>query len=219
MDNGSSLAELTLAEFSEKLASGEPVPGGGSASAIAGSFAASLLAMVARLSLDRPKYEAYQSSIRHALEVADDTRRRLLKLADADARAYSHFSRAMKLPKETAEQQQERTDATRQAAREAAEVPLQVARACAALLDEIEVLAGRSNVNAASDLDVAARLAAAAARGAAVNVLVNLPHVGDQRLVGIMTADVGDLVHRVERTVLQVAQRVARGGLREPEPA
>jgi formiminotetrahydrofolate cyclodeaminase len=90
---------------------------------------------------------------------------------------------------------------------------------CALLLEQIESMAGRSNVNAASDLEVAARLCTAAARGAASNVLVNLPYVDDQRFTGITTAEVGELLHAVERNVLEVAQRVARGGLREPEPA
>lgn len=213
------LAELTLTEFTDLLGSDEPVPGGGSASAVTGSLAASLLAMVARLSIDRPKYEPYAATNARALDAAERARARLLELADEDAHAYAGFSAALKLPKETDEQREQRTDALRQAARSAAEVPLTIARECAALLEQIESMAGRSNVNAASDLEVAVRLGAAAARGAASNVLVNLPHVGDQRFVGITTAEVGDLLHEVERIVSQVAQRVARGGLRDPEPA
>jgi methenyltetrahydrofolate cyclohydrolase len=217
-DRGS-LADLSLAEFSERLASDEPVPGGGSASAIAGSFAASLLAMVARLSLDRPRYEPYRRTNSHALEHAERARRRLLELADEDAVAYGRFAAALKLPKESEEQQQQRISAMKEAARNASDVPLEVLRECAVLLSEIETAAGRSNLNAASDLEVAARLCTAAGRGAAANVLVNLPHVGDQRFVGITTAEVGELVHGMERNVSQVAQRVARGGLREPESA
>jgi methenyltetrahydrofolate cyclohydrolase len=213
------LAELSLTDFSDRLASAEPVPGGGSASAIAGSLAASLLAMVARLSIDRPKYEPYAATNARALEAAERARVRLLDLADEDARAYAGFSAALKLPKETDEQREARDEALRQAARSASEVPLIIARECAAILEQVESMAGRSNVNAASDLEVAARLATAAARGATSNVLVNLPHVGDQRFVGITTAEVGDLLHTVERNVSQVAQRVARGGLREPESA
>ena len=103
MDGASdSLAGLTLSEFSERLASAEPVPGGGSASAIAGSFAASLLAMVARLSVDRPKYAAYQTTHARALATGERGRAVLLELADADARAYAGFAAARKLPKETA---------------------------------------------------------------------------------------------------------------------
>ena len=87
-------ASLTLAEFSARLASAEPVPGGGSASAIAGSIAASLLAMVARLSLDRPKYEPYRATNERALETAEAARVRLLALAEDDAVAYAAFSAA-----------------------------------------------------------------------------------------------------------------------------
>ena len=82
-----SLAALTLTDFSDVLASAEPVPGGGSASAIAGSFAGSLLAMVARLSVDRPKYAAYQMTHGRALATGEHARTVLLELADVDARA------------------------------------------------------------------------------------------------------------------------------------
>ncbi|HEV3485919.1 MAG TPA: cyclodeaminase/cyclohydrolase family protein, partial [Vicinamibacterales bacterium] len=136
---------MTLAEFSERLASAEPVPGGGSASAVVGSIAAALVEMVARLSLDRPKYEQYRATNERALATAQAARSRLLALADEDARAYAGFAAARKMPRETREEDDARTRATRAAARESSDAPMAVVRECARLLEEISTLAGRSN--------------------------------------------------------------------------
>ena len=209
-------ASLTLAEFSDRLASADPVPGGGSASAIAASIAASLVAMVARLSLDRPKYEPYRATNERALAVAEAARGQLLALADEDARAYGGFAAARKMPHETAEAEAARVSATQVAARDASEVPLGVVRECGRLLEEIAALAGRSNLNAASDLEVAGRLSAAAAHGAAANVMINLPMVGDERYAGGTRLELNTLLRDVDRTLARVAQYVGRGTLRSP---
>lgn len=211
------LAGLTLTQFSERLASNEPVPGGGSASAVAASFAASLLAMVARLSLDRPKYESYRATSERAREAGERGRRVLLELADADAQAYAGFSAARKMAKDTPSEQAAREAATRQAARAATEVPLRVVDECARLIDHISAMAGRSNLNAASDLEVAARLSVAAARGAGANVLINLPMVGDERYAATTTAALEGMFHAIDRAAERVSEIVGGGGLREPE--
>jgi formiminotetrahydrofolate cyclodeaminase len=219
VDAATPFADLTLAEFEERLASAEPVPGGGSASAIAGSLAASLLAMVARLSLDRPKYAAYEATCTRALTTAQSAQVRLLALADDDARAYGGFAAARKMPRETEEQQQAREAATRAAARQSSEIPLAVIRECARVIYEIEAMSGRSNLNAASDLEVAARLAAAAARGAAANVMINLPMVGDESYTDDTMREADQLLENLERATAAVTERVRAGSLREPEPA
>ncbi len=219
MDDDAQYRDLTLSEFSDRLASAQPVPGGGSASALAGSMAAALLAMVSRLSAGRPKYEQYATTHARALEVAEVTRTRLLDLADEDARAYAAFGTARKMPRDTADEQAARDEATHVAARGASEVPLAVVRECARIAYEAEAMAGRSNLNAASDLEVAARLATAAARGAAANVLINLPMVGDDSYSGRLTVEVDDLIENIERAMSATAQRVAGGALREPEQA
>ena len=103
------------------------------------------------------------------------------------------------------------------AARGASEVPLAVVRECARVIIAVEQMAGRSNLNASSDLEVAARLAAAAARGAAANVMINLPSVGDERYAGVTRLEVTQLLERVDRLAAQVSQRVGSGALREPE--
>lgn len=217
MESAARFGDLTLSEFEERLASAEPVPGGGSASAIAGSMAGSLLAMVSRLSTDRPKYAAYAATHGRALVIAERARERLLQLADDDARAYAAFGAARKMPRDTADEQDAREEATRVAARGASEVPLEVARECARIIDEVAAMAGRSNLNAASDLEVAARLAAAAARGAAANVMINLPMVGDETFRGAAVVEIAKLLEGVDRLAAEVSERVATGTLRQPE--
>lgn len=212
-----SYGRLTLSEFSERLASADAVPGGGSAAAVAAGLAASLMVMVARLSQDRPKYEAYAATHARALEEGERARRRFMDLADDDAAAYATFAAAMKLPRDTPQEQAERRTGTQAAARAASEIPLLVVRECHRLVREIEALAGRSNLNAASDLDVAALLAQAAARGARANVLINLPSVGDERYAGATTAELGGHLQEIEATVSRVNQQTLSGHLRSPE--
>jgi formiminotetrahydrofolate cyclodeaminase len=78
-------------------------------------------------------------------------------------------------------------------------------------------MAGRSNLNAASDLEVAARLVAAAAHGAAANAMINLPMIGDERYAGATRATLRGMLNDIDRTLATVSQTINRGGLREPE--
>lgn len=218
MPDGTAFADLTVGEFNERLASAEPVPGGGSASAVAGSLAASLVTMVAELS-KRPKYMEH-ASLHGAVEATGrDLAARLLRLADEDAASYGAFAAALKLPKETDEERATRSAAMRTAARGASEIPLEVLQACFEVVLAAESLAGRCNQNASSDLTVATLLAEAAAKGAAANVRVNLPSVGDQTWATEVEARVTDQLADIARVAASCRSVVASGGLRGPMPA
>lgn len=216
MHAGSPFRDLTVAEFVQRLSSAEPVPGGGSASAIAASLAASLVAMVAALSEGRPKYAAHAALHARAGEAARRQADRLLALADEDADAYAGFAAALKLPRETDEERAARAAATRSAARVAAEVPLRCVEACVEVARLAEVLAGRSNVNAASDLNVAALLAEAGGRGAAANVLVNLPAIGDEAWATEAAEQVRELLAELTRVAAAAREAVQGGEARDP---
>jgi formiminotetrahydrofolate cyclodeaminase len=215
-DDPTRFRDLTLGAFVDRLASAAPVPGGGSASAVAASLAAGLVAMVASLSEGRPRYamhaEVHARAKAAGIELAD----RLLRIADEDAAAYGTFSAAMKLPRDTPEEQELRSAAIRAAARAAAEVPLRCVEACLEVVTAAELLAARCNVNASSDLHVAALLTEAAAQGAAANVRVNLPAVGDPPWAEATSARVDELLVRIGGLCATTHEVVASGETRPP---
>jgi len=211
------LSQLTVGEFMERLASSEPVPGGGSASALAASLGASLISMVAGLSAGRPKYAAYAATLDKCAALGRELADRFLSIADRDADAYAGYAAAMKSPRDTDEQKAARQKAIRAAAKAASEVPLECVQSCAVLVSAAESLAGRSNVNASSDVLVAALLGEAAARGAAENVLINLSATGDDVYAGEKQAEVDALLHEIAALAARTREAVLSGQPREPE--
>jgi len=206
----------SIEEFVDRLASAEPVPGGGAASAVAAALAAGLVSMVASLSRGKAKYEPYLATIERGEAEGRRLADRLLALADEDAAAYAWFGDAMKLPRGTDEEKAVRTAAIGEAALHAAHVPANVLRCCREVVEAAETLAGRSNLNAASDLSVAAHLSAAAAHGAAENIRVNLPFLTDRAAADDLGFRSDETLADVERIARAVRAVVASGALREP---
>jgi formiminotetrahydrofolate cyclodeaminase len=218
VDPSTRFRDLTVASFVERLASSEPVPGGGSAAAVAGSLAAALVAMVTALS-DRPKYAEHAALHAEVGPAARALADRLLELADEDSVAYAGYGAAMRLPKESATERETRSAAIRQAARAASLVPFRTVEACHEVVGLAEAIAGRSNRNASSDLEVAATLALAAAKSAAANVEVNLPAIEDEPAAGNLLARTVGLVDETERMADRVREVVRSGESRAPLPA
>jgi methenyltetrahydrofolate cyclohydrolase len=216
MDTTTRFRDLTVADFVSQLASGEPVPGGGSAAAIAGSLGSALVAMVATLSENRPRYAEHEALLAEtkaaALELAD----RFLTLGDEDAAAYGGFGTAMKLPRDTDEEKAARTAAVRAAARAASDAPFRTVQACLEFVALAEALAGRSNRNASSDLEVSSLMAVAASHAAAANVFVNLPAVGDEAAAQDLLARTESLVDEIDRLAAHTREIVRGGEPREP---
>jgi methenyltetrahydrofolate cyclohydrolase len=193
-DSNTPLSDLSIRELTSRLASREPIPGGGSAAALAGAVGASLVSMVVELSLGRPDAAEHEEALREAGESAGQRRSALLDLAEEDAAAYASVVRARGLPKETEADRERRARALRTAMVEAARVPLRTAELAAEVLELARTVAMIGNRNAVSDAGVAAQLAAASVRGALLNVRINLPHLpADEPLRDSAPADIARL--------------------------
>ncbi len=171
-----SLSSLPLAELVERLASAAPVPGGGSAAAVAGALGASLVGMVAELTIGKAA-EPQRRELGSVRDEAATLRGELLALAQRDADAYDTVMRARRLPKASEEEAATRRHRLDEAMREAAAVPMATARAARGVLELAARIAPIGNPNAISDVGVAAQLSSAAMRGALLNVRINIPYL------------------------------------------
>src|SRR5262245_66226410 len=179
--------------------------------------------MVATLSQGRAKYADHTALHEQAAPIARRYADEFLALADEDAEAYAACAIALKLPREAFADKEFRDQQIRETATVAAEVPLRCVEKCHEVLELAEALAGRSNVNASSDLRVAALLLQAAGHGAAENVLVNLPLIGTnewtqatERRVRELIDDVVAMAARVHDTVTSGERRGAPDAIPEP---
>ncbi len=179
------LMALSARGFVDEVSSESPAPGGGSVAALAGSLAAALSAMVANLTVGKKGYESAWRSMSAMAIKAQALKEQLVRAVDEDTNAFNSVMEAMKLPKNSMEEKKYRDAALQDGYKDAANVPLETARACLEAL-KLSAEAAKGNKNSASDAGVAALMARAGVHGAALNVLINLGAITDAIYVANM---------------------------------
>jgi formiminotetrahydrofolate cyclodeaminase len=187
------LVKLTVEDFIGQLASDNPTPGGGSASALAGAMAAAMVEMACNLTVGREKFRDVEEQLKVVLERAHTLREQMLAAVDEDTEAYNGVSAAYKLPRSTDDEKAERIAAIQAALKQATEIPLRVAQAAMETSQLAMIAIQKSNPNVASDARVARLLADAAREGAIANVEINLGSITDNDFVGRMKDELGGL--------------------------
>ena len=191
------LKEMTLEGFAEAVASLDPVPGGGSVSALAGGLAAALTAMVASLTLKKEKYADLAPLMQSLGTEAGKLQKELLNAVDRDADSYRQVLSAFRLPKSTDDEKQKRAGAIQAAFRHATEVPLQVAETALKVLDMAGTAALKGNQDMVTDAGVGVLMARSAALGALMNAKINLSSLKDRNLVNNLETKIAHLKHTV----------------------
>ncbi len=177
------LTQKPVNTFLDELASSAPAPGGGSAAALGAAIGAALVSMVANLTVGKKKYSDVQADIQRILSQSEALRQKCVQLLENDVAAYTQVSKAYKMPRDTEEEKDARTAAIQDALKGATAVPMELAETCVEVLRLCPESAEKGNVLAVSDVGVAALMAEAALRAAALNVWINLGSIKDEAFV------------------------------------
>ena len=188
------LADKTVTDFLDELASKAPAPGGGSVAALSGALGAALVSMVCNLTLGKKVYADVQDDIEDLLAQSEALRQELTDLLAEDVKAYSGYSAAAKMPRDTEEEKAARSEAMQSALQIATDVPLAIADAAVRVMDLCMPAAEKGNKWAVSDAGVAVLVAEAAVRSAALNVLINLGSLKDKEFAADRRAKLDKLL-------------------------
>jgi formiminotetrahydrofolate cyclodeaminase len=187
------LIEMKLNAFLDKTASSDPVPGGGSISALAAASAAGLVEMVANLTAGGKGFETSKTEMKKISSKAAAFRVKLAGYIDRDSEAYNQVISSYKMPKNNEDEAKARTMAIQAALKYAAEVPLQVASETLKVMSLAEIVLKKGNPNAVTDGLVAVMMARTAILGALYNVKINLKSITDASNVSKLSAQVREM--------------------------
>ncbi len=183
-------SSLSISDFAAKLASDEVPPGGGSTAAVGGLLGAALVEMAINYSLKSPKLvECNELLIAKQADLAR-LHIELTILIDRDALALRGLLGAAGLPATTAEKKQVRTLALQKALKQAADVPLETARACLEVIEIGKAIVAKVDKIVVSDLMAGVAAAHAGITSSLLSTAINLSEIEDEALVSALKGQI-----------------------------
>lgn len=175
-------ADKSCREFTDILASKEPVPGGGGASALVGALGAALGNMVGALTVGKKKYADVEQDVCSLMERITILQADLLALIEKDAEVFAPLAKAYGMPKETPEEAAEKERVMEEALKSASLVPLAIMEKCCQVIDLQAEFAQKGSALAVSDAGTGVIFCKAALQGASLNVFINTKSMKDREL-------------------------------------
>ena len=201
------LIRMSCRDMAYETASESPAPGGGSISAYMGALGAALGTMVANLSAHKRGWDDRWKEFSGYAEQGQTILKELLELVDEDTAAFNAISQAYALPRNSAEEIEERKRAIEKATRYATEVPLRTMRAASKAFPLLKDMALEGNPNSVSDAGVGALAARSAVLGANLNVRINAAGLMDRSAAKAMTdeaAMLAEIAVREETEIINI---------------
>lgn len=196
--------EMTVSEFTSVLASREPVPGGGGASALIGSIGISLGNMVGELTVGKKKYADVEDEIKLLMEKAEKIREDFLALIDGDAEVFAPLAKAYSIPKDDPD----RDSIMEEALNLGCSVPMDIMRKCGEALDVIAELEKKGSQIAISDAGCGATACKAAMRAASLNVFINTKMMKDREAAERLNREADELLDKYNRLADEIFSSV-----------
>jgi glutamate formiminotransferase / formiminotetrahydrofolate cyclodeaminase len=203
------LASMTARGFIELVGARTSAPGGGSVSAMVAALGAGLGAMMGWMSYGSKKFEHLDADMRRIIPPLDSAMKKLIPMIDADTNAFNDYMSAMKMPKNTDEEKQARTQKMQEGLKKAIDVPLGVMRTADKCWDSMVELAKLGNINSSSDLAVGAKSLETGIWGAFKNVEINLPQIEDDKYKESVLKEGNDIMERAKQKLAEVEKTLS----------
>jgi glutamate formiminotransferase/formiminotetrahydrofolate cyclodeaminase len=200
------LTDLPLGNFLDQLGSASPAPGGGSIAALSGACAASLCAMVCRITLGKEKQAESWPNMRDALAEAESQRARLCALVQEDSDAFNAVVAARRLARGTEAERDVRTRVLQEATIHCAKVPLETLEMLGATASVVDRVFSSGDPACVTDAASAAAMTRSGARAAEYNVRINLPGILDETVRSELAARAS----RALSSILAVTARIEK---------
>ena len=202
----SKLISTKLDDFADETASESPAPGGGSIAAYVGALGISLGTMVANLSSHKQGWDERWKEFSDWADKGQYYKNELLKLVDADTKAFNQIMSAFGLSKSTDEEKKVRSQAIQEATKNAIEIPFKVMNLAYESMTVTKAMTEVGNPNSISDAGVGALCARSAVMGAFMNVRINASSYSDKNFV----ADIIAKGAAIEQKAIALEQEIVK---------
>jgi formiminotetrahydrofolate cyclodeaminase len=202
------IKDKSLQLFLDELASKAATPGGGSVAALMGAQSAALTSMMCNLTIGKPKYAEVEAEMQALLQKSEALRETLTNMIKADVDVFDRLMATYSLPKATDEEKAARSEAIQSVLKEATEVPLDCARACAEAIALSRIAADKGNPGVISDAGVAVLAGYGGLKSAALNVYTNAGALKDRVFADAKIAELEAILNGADKAVEEIYQVV-----------
>lgn len=202
------IKDKSIELFLNELASKQATPGGGSVAAIIGAQSSALTSMVCNLTIGKPKYAEVEDKMIALLKQSESLRETLTGMIKSDIEVFDKLMASYGLPKETEQEKTDRSKQIQAILKEATNVPLECARACAKAIKLSRVAAEKGNIGVISDAGVAAMAGYSALKSAALNVYINAGSIKDKDFANEKLAEIEEIISGMDIEAEEIYQMV-----------